>query len=34
MSGKKNYSTELIGVCLLLVVGTVTALVSAQQRQF
>jgi len=31
MSGKKNYSIVLVGICLLLVVGAATALVSAQQ---
>ena len=31
MIGKRNYSIGLIGICLLLVVGAVTAVVSAQQ---
>jgi hypothetical protein len=31
MSGQKNYSTVLIEICILLVVGAATALVFAQQ---
>jgi hypothetical protein len=31
MSGKKNYSMKLIGICILLVVGTATVFVYAQQ---
>ena len=31
MSGQKNYSTVLIGICILLVVGAATVLVFAQQ---
>lgn len=31
MSGQKNYSIVLIGICILLVVGAATALVHAQQ---
>jgi cytochrome c peroxidase len=31
MSGQKNYSIGLIGICILLVVGAATALVRAQQ---